>query len=99
MTRKPVLAFLIVALTIILSSLAASAQQPRAVPPNDNIVGAETIQIGKNYLVPDIGAATNEGSEPETVCSFVGLIPNSVWFTFSVPEFSRIYLSTAGTVL
>ena len=99
MKRLPFSIFLAVVLVLIFSSITASAQQPRAVPPNDNIIGAKVIMLGKDYLVTDIGAATNEIGEPTATCSFAGLIPNSVWFSFSVPEFTRMYLSTVGTVL
>lgn len=99
MTRKSFLAFLIVTLTIIFTSLAANAQQTRAVPPNDNIADAKELKPGKNYKTPDIGAATNEIDEPIASCYGMGgsSIPNSVWFTLTLPEAALVSLSTFGS--
>jgi hypothetical protein len=100
MNRHALSAFLVLALVFILSSITASAQQPRAVPPNDHFVNARTIKIGKSYNVPDIAAATNEGGEPTTPCRYgSGVIAHSVWFTFTLPQISWIYISTFGTLL
>lgn len=98
MNRTMFATVLVLTLTVILSSFAVSAQQTRAVPPNDNFVSATPIKIGKNYKVPDIGAATNETGEPVATCRG-DTIANSVWFTFSQPTFSTVFLSTFGTVL
>lgn len=98
MKRSTLSAFLVLTLTVIFASVSASAQQPRAVPPNDNFVSATPIKIGKNYKVPDIGAATNETGEPVATCRG-DTIANSVWFTFSQPQFSTVFLSTFGTLL
>jgi hypothetical protein len=91
--------FTVFALTFLFSSITASAQQPRAVPPNDNFLGAKTIQIGKSYPVPDIGAATNEGGEPTASCTGGIAVLNSVWFTFTQPTTSTLSLSTFGSNL
>ena len=100
MTRKPFFAFLTVTLTVILSSLTASAQQVRAVPTNDNVASARAMKIGKTYFTSDIGAATNEIDEPAASCYNSGAaIPNSVWFTVT-PELSAVVsLSTFGSIL
>jgi hypothetical protein len=99
MKRRSLFILLAVALGLMLSSLAVSAQQPRAVPPNDSFTSATAIKIGKNYQVPDIGAATNQAGEPVAICRENEVIPHSVWFTFNVPVPSTIALSTFGTVL
>jgi hypothetical protein len=100
MNRHALSAFLVLALVFILSSITASAQQPRTVPDNDHFVNAKTIKIGKSYKVPDIAAATNEGGEPGALCKYAsGPIAHSVWFTFTLPEQSFIFLSTFGTLL
>jgi hypothetical protein len=99
MTRKPFYAFLIVTLTGILSSFNASAQQVRVVPPNDSFATPTAITIGKSYAVADIGAATNQTGEPNATCNGNAPIVNSVWFTFTVPAFSFVSLSTFGSVL
>lgn len=96
MNRNALSVCLAIALTFILSSLPVNAQQPRAVPDNDNLINAKTIKIGKTYTVLDIGAATNEPLEPVSACGSPH-IANSVWYTFSVPTHAFIYLTTAGS--
>jgi hypothetical protein len=99
MTKKSLFAVLIVALTVAFSSLTASAQQPRAIPSNDNVASAKAIKIGKTYFTPDIGAATTEVGEPGVSCLGSQPIPNSVWFTFTLPESATVSLSTYGSAL
>jgi hypothetical protein len=99
MNRNALSVFLAVALTIILSSFSVNAQQPRAVPPNDNFINATAIRIGKSYTVTGIDAATNEVGEPVTSCRGGTLIPHTVWFTFTQPMGSSVALSTFGSIL
>jgi hypothetical protein len=100
MNRSSFSALLAVALVFILSSITASAQQPRAVPPNDSFTSPTAIQIGKKYSVSDIAGATNEINEPVASCRIgMSVIPHSVWFAVNLPENSRVYLSTFGTLL
>lgn len=90
---------LFILLAVMLTSLAVSAQQPRTAPSNDNFINATTIKPGKNYTVPEIEEATNEGGEPIAACKANEVIPHSVWFTFNVPVASTISLSTFGSFL
>lgn len=100
MNRNTLSVCLVVALVLILSSvITASAQQPRAVPPNDNVATPTSIMIGNAYTVPDIGAATNEVGEVTASCKGGLAIPHSVWFTFSLPTTSFVSISTFGTLL
>lgn len=99
MKRRSLSLFFVVALTLIFSSIAVSAQQPRTVPPNDNLIAATPLQIGKSHTVLDIGAATNEASEPVASCKGGVVIPHTVWFTVTQPIASVISLSTFGSLL
>src|SRR5690606_30879662 len=89
--------FTVFTLILLLPSLTLIAQQPRAVPPNDNFITAKAIHIGKNYSVSDIGAATNQGGEPTTTCRSNTVIPHSVWYTFVPAVSSNVYLTTDGS--
>src|SRR5690606_19575256 len=64
-----------------------------------NIADAKELKPGKNYKTPDIGAATNEIDEPIASCYGMGSssIPNSVWFTLTLPEAALVSLSTFGS--
>lgn len=99
MSIRRISLLLAIALTLILSSLPVNAQQPRAIPSNDNIVSAKVIKIGKNYPTPDISAATNEAGEPTATCRAGSVIPHTVWFTFTQPVSSYVSLSTFGSLL
>jgi hypothetical protein len=91
--------FTVFVLAFLLPSFTLVAQQPRAIPPNDNFITATVMTIGKSYSMPDLGAATNQAGEPITSCRSSSVIPNSVWYTFSVPEYSFVRLSTYGSFL
>ena len=99
MSRNSFSVFLVLALTLIFSTITASAQQPRALPSNDNLITPTVLQIGKSQLVPDIGAATNEATEPVSTCKSGSVIPHSVWFVITLPTSSSISLSTFGSQL
>jgi hypothetical protein len=99
MSIRRISLLLAIALTLILSSFRVNAQQPRSVPNNDNIINAKTIKIGKNYSVPDIGAASNEVGEPTATCRAGSVIPHTVWYTFTQPVGSYVSLSTFGSLL
>jgi len=99
MNRSSFSGSLVVALTLIFSSIGVSAQQPRAVPPNDNLIAATALQVGKSHTVLDIGAATNEASEPVASCRGGAVIPHTVWFTVTQPISSVISLSTFGSLM
>jgi hypothetical protein len=99
MNRRAFPVFLAVVLILIVSSFTVSAQQTRAVPSNDSFSAPIPIKVGKNAVVPDIGAATNEAGEPIASCKGGTVIPHTVWFTVSVPLSSVVSLSTFGSIL
>jgi hypothetical protein len=90
--------FLLTCLLLVLLGSVASAQSTRTVPSNDNFASPKTLIPGKDYIVNDIGAATNEAGELETTCT-AGPISNSVWYSFTVDAYTAIHFSTAGTML
>ncbi|MBK8137776.1 MAG: hypothetical protein IPK52_18510 [Chloroflexi bacterium] len=92
------LTFFIVSVLLLGLTSAAAAQAPRTVPPNDNLINAVDLVVGKSYSVSDIGAATNQSGEPAVSCG-PNAIYNSVWYTL-YPEIGfSLYLSTDGTQL